>query len=1485
MKAAKDKSLTLLNFLKDISTLKRKRIPAYGDGDRVLWFADIRADGSNIRSIFSESNPSDSPERWLEVRKKRAPVQPAPPEIVKDWIVPESLDEFRKQPTLRSQITVLVEINDDQSEASAEGIAGRRKLPEVRRLDDYPEVQSAWSQYLQTKWKPWAEEMLKYDEVQRVYENVDYMRRRQEEAAERYELTLGLGLITWRDNKSDENIKRHVLTAPAEIALDASRGILTVGPAASFDKFRVELNMLEFQNQPRLDKALIDEFLEELDVEVWNRAQIGRILREIANRASAQAQVDENAFDPPIRADDTFRVTYSPAIILRERQPTAYDELVQRFLQDAEADPVDLTPPWLRFVSEGNPMPGERLEPSNINFSRLDIGRLYFPLATNEEQRQIAVRLQRQPYVLVKGPPGTGKSHTIANLICHLLASGERILVTAHAPKALEVLRNLLPEDLRDLCVTTFGSTREDHRILEDSVRGIIARKNHWKGAEWAHNKISEIEDRLRRLEGRMTQVERDLREIREAETFEHVVNRNYKGTAAQVARLVVEQETKFDWFPELSHDTPACPLQPGEVQILADIHGSLAAAKLHELELELGEASLPERAEFESAINYVSATEAAAGLATNGIAASDLNAFAHLDDGNLETCESFLKIVDEHAAIADRVLGEVAREILADLLVGNDERWHVIAENARTILDLLQAARQKIVGAAIEIGNYVSDQQLIHDLRRRIEHLRGKGWRGFGIMAPKVMRGTRYLEKCCTIDGRSPHKIEDLEKICAFLELRTTVETFQKIWPSKIFVDRNNPTSAIASIESLVGVLSRLTDLFTRRPPNALDAVSFGERAELMSPSARARWLSLLRAEIARRKAAAARAPIERWQASLDQIIACGAAHPCISELAAAVMERNPEKWRRALEVREKIQKEKERLQSYRNLIHKIEAISPPLARMIKETQGMPEWRDRLLQLQNAWDWAAAKVWLKKISDPDAYDRLTKQQRRLQEEIEHTVKELAALKAWLAFFQRLDDRTEQNLIAWTRAVARIGKGTGRFAYRHRKSAREYLMACLPKIPAWVMPLHKVWESIEPKPGVFDTVIIDEASQAGVEALLLLLLAKRIIVVGDDKQNSPEAVGVAEEDIARLARDHLRAWQFRDEFRPDTSLFDHAHRAFGNLISLREHFRCVPEIIRFSNDLCYTDAPLDPLRQAPPKRLMPLKSVFVDTGFCEGDGQWITNHAEAEAIVKHIQECLDDEAYKDKTMGVIVLQGHAQATLIEKRLAETLEPKVREERHIRCGVPATFQGDQRDVIFLSLVVAPNHKSRALTGQADQRRFNVAMSRARDQVWLFHSVREHELNREDLRWRLLNFIANPDRSALDQVYEQLERLEREIRRTQRELGNQPGPYGSWFEVDVAVELMRRKYRLRPQVELAGYRIDLIIEGMQNRLAVECDGELWHGPDQFDRDMARQRQLERAGLRFVRIRESEFYTNREYAIARVAAACEELGIRPL
>jgi hypothetical protein len=83
---------------------------------------------------------------------------------------------------------------------------------------------------------------------------------------------------------------------------------------------------------------------------------------------------------------------------------------------------------------------------------------------------------------------------------------------------------------------------------------------------------------------------------------------------------------------------------------------------------------------------------------------------------------------------------------------------------------------------------------------------------------------------------------------------------------------------------------------------------------------------------------------------------------------------------------------------------------------------------------------------------------------------------------------------------------------------------------------------------------------------------------------------------------------------------------------------------------------------------------------------------------------------------------------------------------------------------------------------------------------------------------------------------------------------------------------------------PQYEVAGKRIDLVVEDRERRLAVECDGDAWHGPDRYEADMARQRMLERCGWKFIRVRGSIFYANRSKAIRDLIDAINAHGIEP-
>ena len=248
--------------------------------------------------------------------------------------------------------------------------------------------------------------------------------------------------------------------------------------------------------------------------------------------------------------------------------------------------------------------------------------------------------------------------------------------------------------------------------------------------------------------------------------------------------------------------------------------------------------------------------------------------------------------------------------------------------------------------------------------------------------------------------------------------------------------------------------------------------------------------------------------------------------------------------------------------------------------------------------------------------------------------------------------------------------------------------------------------------------------------------------------------------------------------------------------------------------------------------------------------------------------------------------GLISLLGQAQARHIERALIRELGPSEMEKRRLVCGNAYSFQGDERNIIFLSMVsaVGDGHRIRALTSAKDQRRFNVAASRAKDQLWLFHSVEPSDLNPECVRAKLLDYCMHPMEDAFVQDTElSIEDLRRQASAGRR-AGSQPQPFDSWFEVDVYLKLRDRGFRVAPQHEIAGYRIDLVVEGSQSRLAVECDGDQWHGAGQYEADMARQRQLERAGWTFWRVRGSEFYRDPDAALMELGRVLESHGIHP-
>ena len=309
---------------------------------------------------------------------------------------------------------------------------------------------------------------------------------------------------------------------------------------------------------------------------------------------------------------------------------------------------------------------------------------------------------------------------------------------------------------------------------------------------------------------------------------------------------------------------------------------------------------------------------------------------------------------------------------------------------------------------------------------------------------------------------------------------------------------------------------------------------------------------------------------------------------------------------------------------------------------------------------------------------------------------------------------------------------------------------------------------------------------------------------------------------------------------------------------------LHEHFRCVEPIIRFSMQF-YTE-PIIPLRVPTVTERLdpPLIDVYVPHG--RKDRRQI-NIAESDAIVDEIESIVSDASFEGRTIGVVSLIGLKQSHYIQTQLLSRIGEKAYLDHDITCGNAATFQGKERDIMFVSMVEDSETQS-ARTMLLWEQRFNVAFSRARDRMYLVRSVDETELRPDDLKARAIQHFKSPMKMAASDAGDLIELCE------------------SGFVRDVFQRLHNLGFRVTPQVKVAGRSIDMVVEGEQGRrLAIETDGDQYHTPEQWMDDIARQRTLERMGWRFWRCWGSSFRLDPDACMTDLIETMESLGIQPL
>ena len=564
---------------------------------------------SGLPGIFADFSDADGP-IWLRVARLQRTQPPVVPEDCPPWIEvsndptkPPMIQEVRHLRVPEDDTNKMIATGEARAEDCTPSIKGPAKeeppgryFDVILRLEDRPALRSQLEIYCTKAWFEWSENEKPRRRSIAVYQRLFEIAQRllQSGGHESVELIWGLGLARW--NRPEELIDLPMIERAVEVEIaDQKDAAITIRPRATsarvelraFEKLAAErlalaedaakrcLRTIEVADSEGVSPFRPDTFEPLLKICGSHLDPNGRYLPDIRPLAPAEPV-------PPAERDI---LTVSDRYVLFARRRSANSVLrdIERFkkkLASGEPAQVVLEGAARTLVmgpSDGiddayRPL-GDTIDEGGADFLPddepvdPDQADLFFPKAFNEDQVEIIRRLEKADGVVVQGPPGTGKTHTIANIICHMLATGRRVLVVSHGETALRVIRDQLPEGVRDLTISVATSEREGLKQVEKAIGLMLGIVNTIGGnPQRQHALIMKLQTDIVRYRKKLVDIDVKITAIATTH-LSHIPGASE--TPYEAAQRVMADRPRFEWFS----DRPHCPFAEtsiGEAMITA---------------------------------------------------------------------------------------------------------------------------------------------------------------------------------------------------------------------------------------------------------------------------------------------------------------------------------------------------------------------------------------------------------------------------------------------------------------------------------------------------------------------------------------------------------------------------------------------------------------------------------------------------------------------------------------------------------------------------------------------------------------------------------------------------------------------------------------------------------------------------------------------------------------------------------------------------
>lgn len=423
--------------------------------------------------------------------------------------------------------------------------------------------------------------------------------------------------------------------------------------------------------------------------------------------------------------------------------------------------------------------------------------------------------------------------------------------------------------------------------------------------------------------------------------------------------------------------------------------------------------------------------------------------------------------------------------------------------------------------------------------------------------------------------------------------------------------------------------------------------------------------------------------------------------------------------------------------------------------------------------------------------------------------------------------------------------------------------------------PCFMMSPLSIAQYLSPDTDLFDVVVFDEASQIPVwDAVGAIARGKQVIMVGDQKQLPPTSFFDRAESDEELDDDLVDLQSILDECvasnMPSRKLNWHYRSRHESLIAFSNRKYYDGELITFPSPVTEDTA---------------VSSRFVGGVYQRGSAEGQKNPEEAQVVVEEVVQQL--KTHPDQSVGVVTFnmkQKEEIDNLLDKARRDdpSLEQFFDTERIEPVMVKnlESVQGDERDVMFFSTTFGRDSAGKMymnfgpLTKTGGERRLNVAITRARRQLRVITSIRP-----EDIDLSRTSSLGVADFKVF------LDYASRGVAALDAEIKSRGGISDSPFEEAVAKALRIRGWNIQQQIGVSGYRIDLAVvhpDAPGAFLAgIECDGASYHSTATArDRDQIREAVLRGLGWEILRVWSTDWFYNEKSVVDSLHAKLDDL-----